>query len=238
MGYSNARNETIKVLVIDDDVDLLELLKDFLQRVGYQPLTSQTGQDGLKQLLYERPNLVILDLGLPGMDGWKVCGRIRELSDVPVVMLTAKGETADRIRGLDSGADDYITKPFELQELLARLRAVLRRTSGWSLPRKVDVFDNGELRVDFDSHDVLVRGQQVHLTRREFRLLTCLIENPGRVLAPQQLLRMVWGPEFTEELGYVKLYIRYLRTKIEETPNRPRLILTERGVGYRFAQAE
>lgn len=225
-----------KILIVDDDHDLLMLLKSSLQRLGFLPLTAQTGHEGLRLFYNERPDLIVLDISLPGIDGWRVCGRIREVSEVPILVLTARAETGDRIRGLDLGADDYLTKPFELRELLARVRAILRRAGQQTSEKKVAVFDNGELYVDFDSHDVLVRGQRVHLTRREFRLLSCLVENQGRVLTPQQLLRQVWGPEFVDEVGYIKLYVRYLRTKLEEEPSSPRLILTERGVGYRFAR--
>ncbi|MBI2955266.1 MAG: response regulator transcription factor [Chloroflexi bacterium] len=225
-----------RILIVDDDHDLLTLLTSSLQRIGFRILTAETGQDGLKLFYNERPDLIILDISLPGMDGWKVCGRIREVSDVPVLLLTARAETSDRIRGLDLGADDYITKPFEFRELLARVRAILRRSNNTLAPRKIAVFDNGELHIDFDAHEVMVRGQSVHLTRREFRLLSCLIENQGRVLTTQQLLEQVWGPEFIDEVGYVKLYVRYLRTKLEEEPSNPRLILTERGVGYRFTR--
>ncbi|MCL5263758.1 MAG: response regulator transcription factor [Chloroflexi bacterium] len=236
---SSAITTKDQILVIDDDHDLTMLLESLLQKVGYRTVTAETGHDGLRLFYNQRPNLVILDIRLPGMDGWKVCERIRELSDVPIMLLTAQAEANDRIRGFGLGADDYVAKPFELRELLARIRALLRRSNHQSLEgKRFAVFDNGELHVNFDSHDVLVRGQPVHLTRREFLVLSYLIENQGRVLTPQQLLRQVWGPEFTDEVGYVKLYIRYLRIKIEETPSSPRIILTQRGVGYRFARAE
>ncbi|MBI4321018.1 MAG: response regulator transcription factor [Chloroflexi bacterium] len=225
-----------KILIVDDDRDLLMLLRSSLQRVGFSILTAETGQEGLRQFYNERPDLILLDIALPGVDGWKVCGRVREVSEVPILVLTARSETGDRIRGLDLGADDYLTKPFELRELIARIRAVLRRANPQLSQDKIAVFDDGELHVDFESHDVFVRDRRVHLTRREFRLLAFLVQNSGRVLTHQQLLGQVWGPEFVDEVGYVKLYIRYLRTKLEEDPSRPRLILTERGTGYRFAR--
>jgi two-component system KDP operon response regulator KdpE len=225
-------NETI--LIIDDDKTLIDLLGQALGKAGYEIVSATNGIDGLQILYKHKVDLVILDVMMPRMDGWETCSRIRDLSDVPVIMLTAKDEEADALKGFQCGVDDYVTKPFSFAELTARVKAILQRARKTVAEpqRKVYVFD--ELVVDADNSQVMVRGNPVSLTPTEFQLLLTLAENAGRILSHEQLLSQVWGPEYVGEPGYVKRYIWYLRQKIEEDPSAPEYIITERGFGYKL----
>ena len=227
-----------KLLLIDDDVTLLKALEIYLTRAGYEVFTAGNGTDGLKQLFSLRPDLVILDVMMPQMDGWETCRRIRELSTVPIIMLTARGQETERVTGLRLGADDYVPKPFSLKELEARIEAILRRTMARGnndKPRVLYVTDN--LVIDSERWEVRRNGERVEMTSTELRLLFLLAENAGRVLSHRQLLEKVWGPEYVDNVDYTKLFIWRLRQKIEPDPSQPRYILTERGIGYRMAPA-
>lgn len=223
-----------RILVVDDDEKLTHLLQIFLSRNGFDVSVADSGQEGLKLAYQVHPDLIILDVMMPGMNGLVTCERLREISDVPIVMLTAKGTEQDIVVGLEKGADDYIVKPFRVAELLARIKAVLRRSKGQSDVEETGVYADGELVINFSRRQVIVRGQEVNLTPTEYNLLTCLVRNAGRVLPRELLLAQVWGDEFVESAQYLKLYIRYLRQKIEKDPSNPEYILTEWGVGYRF----
>lgn len=223
-----------KVLMIDDDAELLGLAQTWLGNAGYELLMAEDGAEGLRRAYSSRPNLVLLDVRLPGMDGWEVCRRIREMCDVPIIMITVNGTRIDVLKGFSLGVDDYVSKPFDFQELVARVQAVLRRSGTAREQEARPAFRSEEIDVDWRSHQVHVRGEQVSLTPTEFRMLACLIENRGWVVTHEQLLRKAWGPNYLGDRSYVKVYIRYLRQKIERDANKPRLILTERGVGYRF----
>jgi DNA-binding response OmpR family regulator len=226
------------ILVIDDDQDLTLMLKAQLERKNHRVVVASSGREGLQKAYQARPDLIILDIMMPGMDGWEVCRRLRELSDVPIIMLTARNMKGDVVKGLESGADDYITKPFSATELEARIQAVLRRSgnaNGYGKARS-SFYSNGYLTIDFDRRIVKVCGESVDLTPTEFKLLSCLVRNEGRVLPHRYLLTEVWGPEYADEVDYVKLYIRYLRLKIEENPSDPVYIQTEWGIGYRFSE--
>jgi len=226
-----------KILVIDDDVEFLELTRTWLQNAGYEVLTAQDGTEGLRRFYSGRPHLVLLDAAMPRMDGWEVCRRIRDMSDVSMIMVTVNGQKADLLRGFGLGLDDYIVKPVDLRELVARVRAVLRRADAVMQEDGTTTVQDGEIEVHWKSHQVYVRGKRVKLSPTEFKLLSCLIKNLGWIVPHEQLLEKAWGPNYVGDKSFVKLYIRYLRQKIEKDPENPRLILTERGVGYRFASA-
>lgn len=227
-----------KILMIDDDIELLGLTQMWLQNAGYDAVTAEDGAAGLRRVYSSRPDLVLLDVNMPRLDGWEVCRRIRDMSDIPVIMVTINGQKADRLKGFNLGADDYITKPFDFPEMIARVGAVLRR-SGTSRQRdKRGTFRQGEMELDWRSHQVYIRGERVKLSPTEFKLLSCLIENRGWVVTHEELLRKAWGPNYIGDRSFVKLYVRYLRRKIEAEPNKPEYILTERGIGYRFATQE
>jgi DNA-binding response OmpR family regulator len=226
-----------KVLVIDDDRELVQMLKTMLEKRNHQVAVACSGREGLRKAYKTRPDVVILDIMMPGMDGWEVCRRLRELSNVPIIMLTARAGQNDVVHGLSIGADDYLTKPFSTEELEARIQAVLRRSNkAHHNLTKASVYSNGHLSIDFDRRIVKVSGKKVDLTPIEFRLLSCMVHNEGRVLPHQYLLNEVWGPGHAGEIDYVKHYIRYLRHKIEKDPSNPVYILTEWGVGYRLAE--
>jgi two-component system KDP operon response regulator KdpE len=223
------------LLVVDDDQTLLEALKLYLEREGYQVATAAGGKESLRRFYETRPDLVILDIMMPRMDGWQVCERIREMSDVPIIMLTARTQEDDRVRGLTMGADDYVAKPFSMRELGARVDAVLRRWQSSQQPRREGMlYADGYLVIDAERTEVRCAGRRVDLTATEQQLLFFLARNRGRLLTARQILTNVWGFEYVEETAYVRLYIWRVRQKIEPTPESPRYILTEHGMGYRF----
>ena len=224
-----------KVLVIDDDAGFLEQSRQWLQNAGYEVFTAENGTAGLRKLFTGRPDIILLDLSLPEMDGWEVCRRIRDMSDTPVIMITTNGQKSDILKGFSLGADDFVGKPPDFPELIARIGAVLRRSLSIRREDKPAIFHHPEIEIDWRSHQVYIRGQLVKLSPTEFKLLSCLIENRGWLVTHEELLRKVWGPDYITDKSFVKLYIRYLRQKIEKDPSRPQLILTERGIGYRFS---
>ncbi len=224
------------LLIVEDDTRLLEALRLYLRNAGYEVITAANGLEGLQKMYAQRPGLVILDVMMPRMNGWETCRRIREVSDVPIIMLTARGQESERVRGLKLGADDYVAKPFGLKELEARVEAVLRRTR---LPPPTEgavLYADDELVIDSQRLEISRGGEPLELTATERRLLFYLAENAGRILTHEQILGRVWGPEYVDDVDYVKLYIWRLRQKIEDDPSQPRYILTERGMGYRFVK--
>ena len=223
-----------KLLVIDDDENTLWLISTLLQQNGYEMLKSASPTEGLKIAREHSPALVLLDVMMPEMDGWEVCRRLREFSQAPVLFITAKSGIKDVVKGLEIGGDDYIVKPFDNRELVARVKAHLRRQTE-PAPKDELAFANGDLRINFLSREVLVRGKIVELTPKEFALLTLLARNAGRVLTRTELITQTWGPEASDSTESLKLYVHYLRKKIEQDPDHPEFILTSRGVGYRFA---
>jgi len=223
----------IKILIVDDSQDTTWLLKRVLTEEGYAVQLAHDGREGLRQAFDYRPDLVLLDVMMPDMDGWTMLSRLREFSDVPVIMLTAVGGEQSMVQGLDSGADDYVTKPYGMEELKARVRAVLRRRGVSEVGRsKLLQFDAGNLCIDPASQKVTVRGDVVNLTPTEYKLLLCLAYNAGRIVTPQQILDNVWGPGYEDSVANVKLYIWYLRRKIEADPRNPQYVQTMRGTGY------
>jgi DNA-binding response OmpR family regulator len=220
------------ILLIDDDSTLLELLAGHLRTAGYSPLVAADGRSGLRLAVEASPDLVVLDVMMPGVDGWEVCQKLRQVSAVPIIMLTAKGEEIDKLHGFHLGVDDYVTKPFSFAELAARVGAVLAR--GGANERATAHIIRGDLAIDFDQHKVMAQGSAVELTPTEYHLLEILARTPGRTVPSEHLLRQVWGPEYAGEISHVKHFIWSLRKKIEADPGNPRHILTERGFGYRF----
>jgi two-component system KDP operon response regulator KdpE len=226
-----------KLLIIDDDQALLRALELYLDRHSYQVTTARRGNLGLRKLYESHPDLVVLDVMMPGMDGWEILKRIRELTDLPVIMLTARDAEQERIKGLKMGADDYVAKPFSMRELEARIEAVLRRSRGSEEDEREDlVFADNHLEIDRDRAEVRCAGTLIDLTPTEQRLLFLLAQNQGRLLTFDQILTHVWGSEYTQEKGYVRLYVWRLRQKIEPDPESPIYIQTEHGLGYRFAK--
>jgi DNA-binding response OmpR family regulator len=223
-----------KVLLVDDDRALLEILSDYLARFDHEAVTADTGQEALSLIESEHPDIVVLDVGMAQVDGWSTLKAIRRTSSVPVIMLTARTEEPDILQAFSLGADDYVSKPFSFAQLEARVRAVLGR-AGRATREEADVLAEGDLKVDLDSHRVLRDGETVKLTPTEFRLLVALMEQPGKIMSPDQLVRKVWGDEYASESDYVRRYIWYLRQKIEANPDEPRYIRNERNVGYYFA---
>jgi DNA-binding response OmpR family regulator len=229
---------SITVLVVDDEPRLVDVVRLNLEVEGYRVVEAFNGQEALGRLKEDLPDLVVLDVMMPELDGFETLRRIREVSNVPVIMLTVRDEESDRIKGLEIGADDYLTKPFSPRELQTRIKALLRRTFTPSPPRKTKIVVDKDLTIDFNKRKVWVRGEEVNLRPTEYRLLYHLVNNAGRLMTHETLLSKVWGPEYRDESHYLRLYITYLRQKLERDPARPRYILTERGVGYRFRELE
>jgi two-component system KDP operon response regulator KdpE len=224
------------VLVVDDEPRMVEFITMNLELEGFRVVGAPNGHEALEKASREMPDLVILDIMMPHMDGFETLENLRETSQVPVIFLTAKSDEADRIRGLDLGADDYITKPFSTRELISRMKAVLRRTEPAPTASGSDIVVDGELKINFDQRKVVARGQEIRLRPTEYRLLYQLVSNAGKLLTHETLLSRVWGTEYRDEDQYVRLYITYLRQKIEKDPKNPKYILSERGLGYRFRE--
>ena len=220
------------VLVVDDDADIRGLLRELLERQGYQVTEAANGRDGLRALYASPPDVVLLDISMPELDGWETLERIRDVSEVPVAMLTARAAELEKVRGLKGGADDYITKPFGRQELLARIEAMLRR--GGARGPSQDTYADDLLSVDFAQRRVAVRGNDVQLTPLEFRLLAAFVRHPGQLLSHDQLLELVWGDSFASSRDQVKLYVGYLRRKLKDADASADPIETVRGFGYRY----
>ncbi len=222
------------ILLVDDDPQLIRLVRANLESVGYRVLIAMEAHSALELVNMKMPEMIILDIMLPGIDGYDLCQRIREFSTIPIIMLTAKVEDTDKVRGLKLGADDYLTKPFSVQELMARIEAVLRRAGSPEETRVPNTFTGGGISVDFVQRRVMVRGREVALTLTEYKLLSQLVSNAGRVMLHGELLTRVWGAEYQDELEYLRAYIRHLRQKIEEMPHQPRHIVSKPGIGYMF----
>jgi two-component system KDP operon response regulator KdpE len=240
LAYKMSTAVAKKILVIDDDPAFVRLVEQVLTPAGFEVLTAASGGEGLRLLFAHRPDIVLLDVVMPEMDGWQTCRRIRDITDVPVIMLTAqKTSEEDIVQGLECGADNYLIKPVGRRELVGRVQAVMRRAE-LSLPKeqKGTTFSDGYLTVDVVQRQVLINGERVRLTPIEFRLLALLLQNAGRILTHKQLLEGVWGWEYIDDLDYVRIYIWHLRQKIEPDQANPKYVITEPGVGYYFRKAK
>jgi two-component system KDP operon response regulator KdpE len=220
-----------KILIIDDEIAIRRLLKVSLQSQGYETIEAANGQEGIQKAALMQPEAIILDLGLPDLDGLEVLKSIRQWSSVPVIVLTVRDSEIEKVTLLDSGANDYVTKPFSVPELLARLRAAMRQTQVWD---NGIVFRNGSLEIDFAAHTVRLKGEIVKLTITEYKLLSLLAQNLGKLITQRQLLKEIWGIHAIQHTHYLRVYVAQLRHKIEKDPSRPQLIITEPGVGYRM----
>ncbi len=227
----------IAVLVIEDDAQIRRFLRASLASQGYRLIEAVTGEEGIRLAASQRPDLIILDLGLPDMDGLRVARGIRKIATTPILILSARGQERDKIDALDAGADDYVTKPFGVGELLARIRVALRHAAQEGRdPAEETVFEVADLHVDMTRRQVRLRGEEVHLTPIEYKILTALVRHAGRVITHRQLLQEVWGPTFSEQTHYLRVYMQQLRKKLEATPAHPRYLRTEPGVGYRLME--
>lgn len=224
-----------RILVIDDEVEIRRLLKVGLTAHGYDFAEASTAGEGIYQAAADRPDVVILDMGLPDQEGFEVLRRIREWSQVPVIILSVRGQDQDKVKALDIGADDYLTKPFSMGELMARIRVALRHQGNL---KDEPVIQVGDLYMDLSRRNVKVKGNEIHLTPIEYDLLKMLISNAGKVVTHRQLIQAIWGSEAQENYQYLRIYISQLRKKIEKDPNQPLLILTEPGIGYRLRTME
>jgi len=224
------------ILVIEDEPPMRRFLRATLRAHGYQVVEATTAREGLMQAAGRNPELVLLDLGLPDADGLDVARTLRAGSRMPIIVLSARGQERDKVAALDQGADDYLTKPFGVQELLARMRVALRHAALPADAPAAPVFESGELRVDLIRRQVFRSGQELHLTPTEYRLLASLVRHAGRVITHRQLLHEVWGATYVDQTHYLRVYMAQLRHKLEADPARPRLLITEPGVGYRLRE--
>jgi two-component system KDP operon response regulator KdpE len=227
-----------RILVIEDDPPIRRFLNAALSNAGYEVVEAETGQKGLNQIIARPPDLIVLDLGLPDMDGMQLVDRVRGWSQLPIIILSARDREDDKVNALNAGADDYLTKPFGAPELLARIGVACRRAAVLGTEGKGDIsrFQVGELVVDLAARRVFVRSDEVHLTPIEYRLLTTLVKNAGKVLTHRYLLQEVWGPGYSEQTHYPRMFVASLRRKLEDDPAEPRYLFTEQGVGYRLAE--
>jgi two-component system KDP operon response regulator KdpE len=219
------------ILVVDDEPQILRVMRASLPVRGYEVRTATSGQEALDEIRKQMPDLIILDLVMPEISGLEVCQRVREFSSVPIIVLSAKGSEGDKVAALDIGADDYVTKPFGMEELLARIRAVMRRAPSSD---DTSILEVGDFRIDMESRSVTVEGKEIHLTPKEYDLLVYMVRHPGKVLTHRTLLAAVWGGNYIEQVEYLRVFIGQLRKKIEPDPTSPRYILTEPWIGYRF----
>lgn len=222
-----------RILVVDDEIEIMRALQRSLAAHGYEVFVAKNGEDALEEVARHRPDLMLLDLGLPGISGLEVCRKVRESSNLPIIVLSVKDTERDKVLALDLGADDYVSKPFSVNEVLARVRVALRHSAQVQTGTE-PIFSAGPLRVDFAQRQVQVNGQEVKLTPTEYDLLKALIKNNGKIMTRQMLLSQVWGTGYGAEAHYLHVYIGQLRRKIEPDPAHPRFILTISGVGYRF----
>lgn len=222
------------ILLIEDEPQVRRFLRATLNSEGYRLVEAETGQEGLRQASSCNPALVLLDLGLPDFDGLEIIKKLREWTNLPIIILSARGQDKDKIKALDLGADDYLTKPFSAGELLARIRVSLRHRLGPGAETAEPVFAFENLKVDMPKRQVFLDDQEIHLTPIEYRLLNVLIRNAGKVITHNQLLREVWGPQYIDQVSYLRVYMTQLRHKLEKDPTRPRFFINEPGIGYRF----
>jgi len=222
-----------KILIIDDEEATVQLISILLEKRGFEAIKAYRAEERLRKAYRHQPDLVLLDIMMPDMDGWEVCKRLREMSDVPIIFLTARSDVKDIVRGLELGSDDYIVKPYDNDELVARVRAHLRRSPRPSMSEEL-IFNDGDFRINFMNRELWVRGELKHLTPKEFNLLAVLVRNAGRVVTRTELVTQAWGEEYSDAIDSLKLYVHYLRQKIETNPEQPEYLVTSRGVGYRF----
>lgn len=231
---TNSSGDKGLILLIEDEPQMQRLLRIVLQGHGYRLIESATGKEGLMQAATRAPDVILLDLGLPDIDGLEVTQRVREWSDIPIIVISAREQEQDKIKALDAGADDYLTKPFGAGELLARIRVAIRHRAIREAGQQELVFILDNLRVDLARRQVFLNEKEVHLTPIEYKLLTVLIKNAGKVITHSQLLKEVWGPSYLKETQYLRVYMTQLRRKLEADPARPRFLINEPGIGYRL----
>jgi two-component system KDP operon response regulator KdpE len=222
------------IVIIEDDPPIRRFLRTGLRTQDFTIYEAETGKQGIIEAEVRKPDLIILDLGLPDMDGVEVINAVRAWSTVPIIILSARSNEQNKIDALDAGADDYLTKPFGFGELLARIRVALRHSSHTGIASNPELFASGDLSIDLHNRVVTMAGEEIHLTPIQYRLLTVLIKHPGKVLTHQQILKQVWGPSYQENAHYLRIYMSQLRQKLEADPTQPKYLLTESGVGYRF----
>lgn len=221
------------ILVVDDEPQLRRTMKATLTDLGYSVMEAKSGEEALELLRHEQASLVLLDLNMPGIGGLETCRAIRETSDMPIIIVSVRDAEADKVQALDAGADDYVTKPFGIQELLARIRAAMRRNPAGGAGEP-EIFQRDDLEIDFTTRRVTLAGKSVRLTPKEFDLLRFLVSHPGKPVPHRKLLQAVWGPDYGDEVEYLRVFVNQLRKKIEPVPGKPKYLLTEPWVGYRF----
>jgi two-component system KDP operon response regulator KdpE len=222
------------ILVVDDEPQLRRVMRTTLTDLGYSVIDAKTGEDALEILRHDQPDLILLDLNMPGIGGLETCRAIRETSEVPIIILSVRNTEREKVQALDAGADDYVSKPFGIQELLARIRAALRRSPAAG-ENELTVYRTDDLEIDFTARRVMVAGKSARLTPKEFDLLRMLVANPNKAIPHRKMLQTVWGPDYGDEVEYLRFFVNQLRKKIEPTPSKPKYLLTEPWVGYRFA---